>query len=160
MHYADFTLLWHLSISTISFTSVCHLYLYVKVCTDRGPLTHTHAHTPAMDIRAKQRKKVLFVNWSCYMVTEYSCTILKHHHTNVCCALVLLCLHGEFRVSDATEIRISNLQFITANCHCENDVFFSLENTGCIYYRTIVPTVSQPKSGGSIDKTFSWQRDY
>lgn len=59
------------------------------------------------------------------MVTEYSRTILKHHQTNVCCALVLLCLHAEFRVSDTTQIRISSLQFITGICHCENDAFFS-----------------------------------
>lgn len=58
------------------------------------------------------------------MMTEYSGTILKHHQTNVCGALVLLCLHGEFRVSDATQIRISNLQFITGICRCENDTLF------------------------------------
>lgn len=66
--------------------------------------------------------------------------------------VLLLRLHGEFRVCDMSQIRISNLHFITGINHCENDKGFFYPST-THKKRIIIHTVSWLMSDVSTNKT-------
>lgn len=79
-------------------------------------------------------------------------------HTSV----LLLCLHGEFRVCDRLRIRISNLQFITGIRHRENDkqIFFPTSKTHDVFIPNYNLRTRSPSSVSDMNKTFSQRRDY